>query len=178
MSYAFSKPLFGRCVAALVFCEKLLTEPGRTCLTISGNVSVLFWDHPSLANMSNLMDRITPAHAGKSCPPRRRLNPRQDHPRTRGEKGFHGVILLYCAGSPPHTRGKAPMVSRLYMHSRITPAHAGKRETDRLPDREPEDHPRTRGEKGVAGDTVTVDGRITPAHAGKREPQGQPRRAQ
>ena len=153
MSYAFSKPLFGRCVAALVFCEKLLTEPGRTCLTISGNVSVLFWDHPrtrgeklSYSHHTESIvgspphtrgkafrlswlcfpTRITPAHAGKSfcC------------------KAVHFVKV----GSPPHTRGKVSHIPSPSSQSRITPAHAGKRREGISQRATVKDHPRTRGE--------------------------------
>ena len=149
MSYAFSKPLFGRCVAALVFCEKLLTEPGRTCLTISGNVSVLFWDHPSLANMSNLMDRITPAHAGKRTRSTRASPETRDHPRTRGEKASHELCGRSLSGSPPHTRGKAAKAQNTQSGGRITPAHAGKSPGGAAARPPPWDHPRTRGERGM-----------------------------
>ena len=147
MSYAFSKPLFGRCVAALVFCEKLLTEPGRTCLTISGNVSVLFWDHPSLANMSNLMDRITPAHAGKSGIMAMLAGLKKDHPRTRGEKLSCTPSTPTAPGSPPHTRGKVVPPVRVPDDLGITPAHAGKRQSFAALMWASKDHPRTRGEK-------------------------------
>ena len=149
MSYAFSKPLFGRCVAALVFCKKLLTEPGRTCLTISGNVSVLFWDHPSLANMSNLMDRITPAHAGKSTDIAPRDASFWDHPRTRGEKMSPTASVAAVVGSPPHTRGKGGADREARRDVGITPAHAGKSPGPRRSHRRDRDHPRTRGEKSL-----------------------------
>ena len=70
---------------------------------------------------------ITPAHAGKSPLPGLPTSPRWDHPRSRGEKSglpFQGHRLR---GSPPLTRGKASRAWSTGSWSRITPAHAGKR---------------------------------------------------
>ena len=50
-------------------------------------------------------------------------------------------------GSPPHTRGKDIYILAISFHSRITPAHAGKREVVKMIDARDGDHPRTRGEK-------------------------------
>ena len=70
---------------------------------------------------------ITPAHAGKrwilTPPP---LCPR-DHPRTRGEKDYQGLLVGDALGSPPHTRGKGHGGGCKLGHLGITPAHAGKR---------------------------------------------------
>ena len=92
-----------------------------------------------------------------------------------------------CAGSPPHTRGKAARSWTLACTLRITPAHAGKRQSRRGHTRRFRDHPRTRGEKETRASTssalrgspphtrgkaanvklLEAAGRITPAHAGK-----------
>ena len=172
MSYAFSKPLFGRCVAALVFCEKLLTEPGRTCLTISGNVSVLFWDHPSLANMSNLMDRITPAHAGKSVFHAVLGVQPWDHPRTRGEKMSEIGSGSRSEGSPPHTRGKGCQIFFRQRDCGITPAHAGKSSRHKPHNAVTWDHPRTRGEKRHRR-SIRARTRGSPPHTRGKEIRGQ-----
>ena len=91
--------------------------------------------------------RITPAHAGKSTFIRCGDTLRRDHPRTRGEKLLQRFMQKFSKGSPPHTRGKAPLVSSLKWGLRITPAHAGKSERGRNRSRTGQDHPRTRGEK-------------------------------
>ncbi len=50
----------------------------------------------------------------------------RDHPRTRGEKFASPFSCALVSGSPPHTRGKAPVSIRTKLQYRITPAHAGK----------------------------------------------------
>ena len=70
---------------------------------------------------------ITPAHAGKSCPRHRPQRPRQDHPRTCGEKLKLIPLLIFAWGSPPHMRGKEDLGGQGNSKRRITPAHAGKR---------------------------------------------------
>ena len=90
---------------------------------------------------------ITPAHAGKRCPPDISDTLPGDHPRTRGEKPVLVAALRAPVGSPPHTRGKArakckakePRGSPPHTRGKdpgsfvrgarpgITPAHAGKR---------------------------------------------------
>ena len=70
---------------------------------------------------------ITPAHAGKSCLHSLPCQPRQDHPRTCGEKLILSPFSASIVGSPPHMRGKAESSARRPNFERITPAHAGKR---------------------------------------------------
>ena len=134
------------------------------------------------------MAGITPAHAGKR---NRQCNLqvcRWDHPRTRGEKGNMPEKFNELLGSPPHTRGKDIYILAISFHSRITPAHAGKRRWGCSLRRPPRDHPRTRGEKGLSGPNLPAGGGSpphtrgkdfdaqigrreegsTPAHAGKR----------
>ena len=73
--------------------------------------------------------RITPAHAGKSsilCPLPYWI---EDHPRTCGEKFPSTSFNVVFPGSPPHMRGKAVIELNPELFNRITPAHAGKRQT-------------------------------------------------
>ena len=53
------------------------------------------------------LDRITPAHAGKSRRVHLRMIFRGDHPRTCGEKEQTEETTSSSEGSPPHMRGKA-----------------------------------------------------------------------
>ena len=96
---------------------------------------------------SDLFERITPAHAGKSNTTHTVNTDFEDHPRTRGEK-----LLLFWQypinrGSPPHTRGKDKFIKVISNDGRITPAHAGKRILFLFLLFGNGDHPRTRGEK-------------------------------
>ena len=94
-------------------------------------------------------ERITPAHAGKSCA-QRTLSPRpQDHPRVCGEKLDRTVLSVEAEGSPPPVRGKASRAGLLRQRKRITPACAGKSPVDLLIRNAPQDHPRLCGEKFI-----------------------------
>ena len=72
------------------------------------------------------IDRITPAHAGKT--PVRPSRPRteSDHPRACGENTGARIMDGDVVGSPPRMRGKPHTKGVHYEKPRITPAHAGK----------------------------------------------------
>ena len=130
---------------------------------------------------------ITPAHAGKSRQVPILLCGSQDHPRACGEKYLRLWPLLQLWGSPPRMRGKGHGWHRQALPNRITPAHAGKRNSVGGVPQIKLDHPRACGEKRrcdksfkralgspprMRGKEVLTEvfgpcGRITPAHAGK-----------
>ena len=133
------------------------------------------------------LQRITPAHAGKTKIMRRTDDYPEDHPRACGENGGTMTAQEASEGSPPRMRGKHFARPHKSPRRRITPAHAGKTGD---PHRRPliyEDHPRACGEnknflrKFVAarGSPPRMRGKlnpfaypasqigITPAHAGK-----------
>ena len=132
--------------------------------------------------------RITPACAGKRVVYQPRRKPRRDHPRVCGEKLDTKMDKSGGTGSPPRVRGKGSVTTMMTAQSRITPACAGKRPSDRLVSYSDRDHPRVCGEKrhvlgfehGDVGSPPRVRGkgipthigalriRITPACAGKR----------
>ena len=70
--------------------------------------------------------RITPARAGKRIDNSASDIMVKDHPRTRGEKVRCSARVCSYTGSPPHTRGKAPLTQPQHPCRGITPAHAGK----------------------------------------------------
>ncbi len=132
---------------------------------------------------------ITPACAGKSILGKDRCLQRQDHPRVCGEKAFFAIAFSCLAGSPPRVRGKVITYQLTPERSGITPACAGKRNSQHTTFTSERDHPRVCGEKGgphraghpprgspprVRGkaeweNLIGSDVRITPACAGKRK---------
>ena len=76
----------------------------------------------------NLLDRITPAYAGKRCFESRCGKLFWDHPRLCGEKGESVKLVHKHVGSPPPMRGKAEFAKAEGIHIGITPAYAGKRQ--------------------------------------------------
>ena len=133
------------------------------------------------------MTGITPAHAGKSCPPQAPTFTRQDHPRVCGEKDKAKEMGATTKGSPPRMRGKESGCVPGLPGSRITPAHAGKRDKTAIFEEWCRDHPCVCGEKTkpvpaggiLMGSPPRMRGkvhvchcslirrRITPARAGK-----------
>ena len=74
---------------------------------------------------------ITPAHAGKSHNRKGGTGQTWDHPRACGEKKLDFASVAPYLGSPPRMRGKVDERTEAFQSGRITPAHAGKRMTDR-----------------------------------------------
>ena len=131
---------------------------------------------------------ITPAYAGKSCPPQAPTFTRQDHPRVCGEKDKAKEMGATTKGSPPRMRGKACDAVPGLVVRRITPACAGKSPAHPAACPVHRDHPRVCGEKKVVvfpdfpgqGSPPRMRGKgtrppflrngagITPACAGKR----------
>ena len=91
-------------------------------------------------------NRITPAHAGKTCVFAWMLSEQADHPRACGENPMSKQSRFANSGSPPRMRGKPSHNLRIARVRRITPAHAGKTSFSyRLP-ASSADHPRACGE--------------------------------
>ena len=132
-------------------------------------------------------DRITPAHAGKTCEIRHAQVKKQDHPRSRGKDFSHNSSIGMSRGSPPLTRERLQPQLQHRHEQRITPAHAGKTAAGLNPAGASEDHPRSRGKDSRAPKIFFCSAgsppltrerprscrmpnshsRITPAHAGK-----------
>ena len=68
-----------------------------------------------------------------------------------GEKSSVTVRLCMFLGSPPHARGKGPLIGEQLIVTGITPACAGKRRIGYASNYFIEDHPRMRGEKPTPG---------------------------
>ena len=90
--------------------------------------------------------RIIPAYAGSTPANVRRHDPRQDHPRIRGE---HRRVARRCMaenGSSPHTRGALHAEHCAVRIGGIIPAYAGSTVRRAYRRHSEADHPRIRGE--------------------------------
>ena len=90
---------------------------------------------------------ITPAHAGKSKSLFDEIRIDEDHPRACGEKSESFIHEISHLGSPPRMRGKESSITCAARSVRITPAHAGKRQSRCRHRSARWDHPRACGEK-------------------------------
>ena len=94
--------------------------------TVSGGSPPRMRGKPHLARSPGIDCRITPAHAGKTLDKRAGLDMHEDHPRACGENASSLLRTGPMFGSPPRMRGKPRFLLMLFLHIRITPAHAGK----------------------------------------------------
>ena len=141
----------------------------------------------SIADRRELIERITPAYAGKSHFALPNKVCIWDHPRLCGEKDRCGNCRNGKIGSPPPMRGKVLHFVQSTQRNRITPAYAGKSDAGSGQGQQHQDHPRLCGEKGLSetagtaalGSPPPMRGKvpagcrflrqlgITPAYAGK-----------
>ena len=89
--------------------------------------------------------RIIPARAGFTDVPFFQANQYKDHPRSRGVYCRQAVQGLGDAGSSPLARGLLNAADQVKEGDRIIPARAGFTEHQQRRQRDPEDHPRSRG---------------------------------
>ena len=99
-----------------------------------------------------IIDRITPAYAGKSSFSTGHILPYWDHPRVCGEKRPFRPKPLADLGSPPRMRGKVTSKDDAERNLGITPAYAGKSIKPLKPVTRKRDHPRVCGEKRQTSD--------------------------
>ena len=136
---------------------------------------------------AQVVDRLIPAHAGKTDVPLSREEMKRAHPRSRGENRVIDVYLSGLRGSSPLTRGKLRPSGLEGGHDGLIPAHAGKTATKSSSKPRGPAHPRSRGENEIArAEDVNANGsspltrgkrlavnlpwnayRLIPAHAGK-----------
>ena len=79
-----------------------------------------------------LLDRITPAYAGKSGLVTPHVPVRKDHPRVCGEKSLSLPCSVLSRGSPPRMRGKAQSRASTTRSSRDHPRVCGEK-TKKIP---------------------------------------------
>ena len=117
-----------------------------------------------------LLNRITPAHAGKTLSIKPATSPPTDHPRACGENRCAGMDERLCVGSPPRMRGKHYVHCPVLEERRITPAHAGKTSKNIMNQMSTPDHPRACGENAADAAGESVNGGSPPRMRGKRTP--------
>ena len=98
----------------------------------------------------DFLDRITPAHAGKTISPISLETCLRDHPHACGENSVELELHGADEGSPPRMRGKLLFGSGHFVVAGITPAHAGKTQSDSRGGVNVKDHPRACGENPSA----------------------------
>ena len=92
-----------------------------------------------------VINRITPAYAGKTLLLHQLKAMSQDHPRIRGKDTFHSADSSSPVGSPPHTRERRREAWKMGHCRGITPAYAGKTFFSTYQYASWQDHPRIRG---------------------------------
>ncbi len=137
-----------------------------------------------------VVDRSTPASAGKTCGPALRLPRRPEHPRVGGEDTTVLAVPSAARGAPPRRRGRPGGDDAGRHGDRSTPASAGKTRWWDWAPQTPSEHPRVGGEDYIVpllgAGTVGAPprrrgrrvewgprhtaGRSTPASAGKTRP--------
>ena len=110
-----------------------------------------------------LLNRITPAWAGKRATRSAAGSGSGDHPRVGGEKLSSGAYVAKDKGSPPRGRGKDKEHPPLPGAGRITPAWAGKSTSSTALTVLRRDHPRMGGEKRMVS-LKFVSSRGSPPH--------------
>ena len=140
-----------------------------------GGSSPLTRGKRGLGGVPGVVDRLIPAHAGKTARPCARLIRWRAHPRSRGENIQTSSQTVKTSGSSPLTREKRRAGCIDGLVQRLIPAHAGKTIVDRIkPALTDGSSPLTRGKLCFYARPVASMGLI-PAHAGKTRRPWPPR---
>ena len=120
-----------------------------------------------LALRVRVLQRLIPAHAGKTRHRPCILRQPRAHPRSRGENVLGAVDHAHEGGSSPLTRGKRGPVDLGDVAQGLIPAHAGKtvKTSERV--KTGQAHPRSRGENMVARVGLLVSVGSSPLTRGK-----------
>ena len=115
------------------------------------------------------LDRLIPAHAGKTPPPPGSSIPVAAHPRACGENRSMTIVIRPPAGSSPRMRGKLTAKSLTPFQSGLIPAHAGKTGPLPLSRHSDQAHPRACGENSQTKSLVGSPFGSSPRMRGKLE---------
>ena len=114
------------------------------------------------------MERLIPAHAGKTPKSTGARMVNWAHPRSRGENTPHKAPSPASPGSSPLTRGKRAMADEFHYTHGLIPAHAGKTPRWCRRRRGARAHPRSRGENILLGTLLLMLIGSSPLTRGKR----------
>ena len=162
-------------------------EKARDAAGIPWGSSPLTRGKHLLAEELEDVERLIPAHAGKTDRMFLQRPSVEAHPRSRGENRGEVGSAHAEGGSSPLTRGKRRLTLATLLFSGLIPAHAGKTHYCLMKPRSTRAHPRSRGENGgwdaplgdyrgssplTRGKLARIDRGIRapgliPAHAGK-----------
>ena len=115
-----------------------------------------------------MLDRLIPAHAGKTPSTSTRSTRSGAHPRSRGENAEDQTRNIYEPGSSPLTRGKLSTTTLGQLTTGLIPAHAGKTRSYPPPCNASSAHPRSRGENKACPDAPSGTFGSSPLTRGKR----------
>ena len=113
------------------------------------------------------IERLIPAHAGKTEAARDGAVGHWAHPRSRGENWHPASGRTAATGSSPLTRGKPCPHAHPSQRSRLIPAHAGKTLDCEGVGLVPGAHPRSRGENPPVRSALVADLGSSPLTRGK-----------
>ena len=114
-----------------------------------------------------VLDRLIPAHAGKTVAASRTTTSLRAHPRSRGENVTNCFRASASAGSSPLTRGKQAEAGERVLGGGLIPAHAGKTVRSSSSMRISTAHPRSRGENVKRALLILGDEGSSPLTRGK-----------
>ena len=115
------------------------------------------------------LERLIPAHAGKTQGPNGPSRDEAAHPRSRGENIMSHAKNTTVSGSSPLTRGKRHEVRGQGCAAGLIPAHAGKTGRWRSRSGVWTAHPRSRGENAVEAARADLSTGSSPLTRGKRK---------
>ena len=120
-----------------------------------------------VAGLRSRLDRLIPAHAGKTAGGAVVHARAVAHPRSRGENTSTQNGRNRILGSSPLTRGKLPHRTQEVQAAGLIPAHAGKTVGARGSAVSVAAHPRSRGENGAAHTRLSRQPGSSPLTRGK-----------
>ena len=116
----------------------------------------------------SFINRLIPAHAGKTSLRSRPPRQKRAHPRACGENLSASQLLREGTGSSPRMRGKPPAARRKWVGVGLIPAHAGKTRLLATVATHGQAHPRACGENFSSRFDISVSEGSSPRMRGKR----------
>ncbi len=139
------------------------------CFDVGCGSSPLTRGKLNVRRVERRLERLIPAHAGKTQGPNGPSRDEAAHPRSRGENIMSHAKNTTVSGSSPLTRGKRHEVRGQGCAAGLIPAHAGKTGRWRSRSGVWTAHPRSRGENPTSCPPTITDAGSSPLTRGKRK---------